>query len=149
MNYKMKTLNEYIKESLLDDFDDQPEISDLLFSYIFDIKDINMYEQSIDYLKSNSKLIDNKNIHKVKSGSVCFIITNDPKKPKQSTVIIAGVMSDDKCMIIYYDPNKEQVIYNKLYADINTFCIDDAFNICPIYELKSKKLSDGFKKIKY
>lgn len=145
----MKNLQEYIKESLLDDLDAQPDINDLLFSYIFDIKDKNMYEQSIDYLKSNSKLIDNENIHKIKSGSVCFIITNDQKKPKQSTVIITGIIRDDKCMIIYYDSDKERVVYNKLHTDINAFCTNESFNICPIYELKSKKLSDGFKKIKY
>ena len=55
----------------------------------------------------------------------------------------------NKIRILLVDSDKEQVVYNKLYTDINAFCANEAFNKCPIYELKSKKLSDGFKKLKF
>lgn len=146
----MKNLQEYIKESLLDDIDLQPEISDLLFSYIFDIKDKNMYEQSIDYLKSNSKLVDREKMYKqVDKDDVCWMIANNPKKPQQHPVLFIGVVGESKHALIYFDPNKNCVGHNELYSDIRVFSMGDAFKTCPIYVLKSKKLISGFKKLKY
>ena len=145
----MKTLINYLKEGLLD-LDDQPEINDLLFSYIFNIDDSGMYEDMIDYLKSNSKSVDREKIYKqVDKDDVCWMIANNPKKPQQHPVLFIGIVGESKHVLIYFDPNKNCVGHNELYSDIRVFCISDAFKTCPIYILKSKELISGFKKLKY
>jgi hypothetical protein len=147
---KMKTLIEYLKEGLLD-LDDQPEINDLLFSYIFNIDNSSMYEDMIDYLKSNSKSVDQEKMYKqANTGDVCWVIANDPKNPQQHhPVLLIGVVGESKSVLIYFDPNKNCVKHNELYSDMRAFCINFAFKTCPMYILKSKKLISGFKKLKY
>ena len=144
----MKTLITYLKEGLLD-LDDQPEINDLLFSYIFNIDNPDTYDVMIDYLKSNSKLVDREKMYKqFDYGDVCWMI-NNPKKPQQQPILFIGIVGENNHILIYFDPNKNCITHNILYSDIRAFSVNDAFKGCQIYALKSKKLISGFKKLKY
>lgn len=149
----MKTLEEFIKESLLDMDDlENDVIDDHLFTYIRDITDLDTYNNAVTYLKDNSKLLDNNDREDwrriLHNRDICFLVLNKDHKGPSSIAI--GEIGLSKCTILYFDDKAKTTGSMPLIVSITRFCFeDDAFENEPCYVITNKKLASGFKKMKF
>ena len=152
----MRTLVEYIRESLLDDFDldDNIELNNQLFTYIRDITDSDTYNNAITYLKDNSKLLnsnDREDWRRVMHNhDICYMILTCKSDYKSPPSIAIGEIGPSKCTILYFDDKEKTIGSMPLNAGITRFCFEDsAFENEPCYVITNKKLASGFKKLKF
>lgn len=150
----MKDLSLYI-ESLLDDFDldDNAEFNEQLFTYIMDITDEDTYNNAINYIKDNSKVLsdqDREDWRKVLHyNDVCYMaMSNKTDHHKPANTIAIGMVGPSKCHILYFDDKKNCVGILPLKADITHFFWDSAFKNELCYVITNKKLANNFKKLK-
>lgn len=151
----MRNLSQYIEESLLDDFDldDNTEFNEQLFTYIMDITDEDVYNNAINYIKDNSKVLsdqDREDWRKVlQYNDVCYMVmSNKVDHHKPINTIAIGMIGPNKCHILYFDDKKNCVGLLPLNTDITHFLWDSAFKDELCYVITNKKLANNFKKLK-